>query len=345
VVDDLQWADAQSAAALRFVVRRLHAEPLLVILITRPHPADALGEAWARLLSDASRVVRVRLDGLTTDAMVELVAAAGHGHVARPVAERLRAHTHGNPLHARALVDELGEAALRAPGLLPAPRSFAQLTAARLAGLGVEAARLVAAGAVLGASFPLAAAASVGGVGDPVAALDRATTAGLLERTPDGEIRFAHPLVRGAVYNDLSGTQRRELHLAAAAMTTGARSLEHRAAATVGYDDELAAELEHLAGELAAGGASAAYDHLVIAAQHAPAAWMGVEHPVNAEPPRIPRAAGRPAHRWPRARDESAGGDLGGEGRGRRARPPHRGQRPTIVVRPRPAGPWPASSW
>src|SRR5262249_46652086 len=128
VVDDLQWADSQSAAALRFAVRRLLAEPLLVVLITRPHPEDALGEPWARLLFDAQRVTHVHLDGLTTDGIVDLVSAAGHGRVGTAMAERLREHTDGNPLHTRALVDEVGDAALRSRDVLPAPRSFVQLT-------------------------------------------------------------------------------------------------------------------------------------------------------------------------------------------------------------------------
>src|SRR4029077_3843993 len=148
VVDDLQWADSKSASALRFALRRLLAEPVLVVLSARPHPEDTLGDAWARLLSDSERVVRVHLDGLTTDGMLELVAATGHGAIERSTAERLREHTQGNPLYARALVDELGDGRLHAPGVLPAPRSFAQLTAVRLAGLDDDAQRLVIAGAV-----------------------------------------------------------------------------------------------------------------------------------------------------------------------------------------------------
>jgi hypothetical protein len=45
VVDDLQLADAESASALLFALRRVQRESLLVVLVTRPDPAATLGEA------------------------------------------------------------------------------------------------------------------------------------------------------------------------------------------------------------------------------------------------------------------------------------------------------------
>jgi hypothetical protein len=269
VVDDLHWSDACSADALRFALRRLEAEPLLVVLITRPGPMVVLGDSWGRLLLDGQRVTKLRLEGLGADAIVELAASAGHGRISGRVAGRLRAHTHGNPLHARALLEELREAGLRAAGdVLPAPRSFSSLMLARLAALGPGAQRLVAAGAVLGPVFPLGLAAAVGGVSDPVAALEVAMGAGLLERPPGDDVAFPHPLERGAVYNDLSPTRFRDLHNAAAAATSGVVSLQHRVSAAGGFDPELSDEVERLAGdELSSGAAWAAHDHLLAAAR------------------------------------------------------------------------------
>ena len=59
-------------------------------------------------------------------------------------------------------------------------------------------------------------------------------------------MRFAHPLVRGAIYNDISPTRRRDLHLAAASVTSGLVALDHRVAATAGPEPVLAAEVETL---------------------------------------------------------------------------------------------------
>ena len=269
VVDDLQWADLQSASALRFALRRLLAERVVVVLVTRPEAVDVLGEQWGRLLADSERVTRLHLDGLSTDGMVELLAATGHGRLDRPVAERLSGHTGGNPLHARALIDELGASGLLAGRVLPAPRSFAQLTVGRLAAMDVEAVQLTTAGAVLGSRFPTALAASLGKVSDPSSALDRAVEAKLLERASDGEARFPHPLVRAAIYNDIPARQLRALHQAAAAETEGVRSLEHQVAATHGSDDALAAKLERRAIKewLVSGRGSVAYGLFMDAAR------------------------------------------------------------------------------
>ncbi|MGI9016184.1 MAG: hypothetical protein ACR2HR_03610 [Euzebya sp.] len=48
VIDDLQWLDVGSARALLFLLRRLVAEPLLVVLAGRPDAPATLG---GRLLS------------------------------------------------------------------------------------------------------------------------------------------------------------------------------------------------------------------------------------------------------------------------------------------------------
>jgi DNA-binding CsgD family transcriptional regulator len=61
-------------------------------------------------------------------------------------------------------------------------------------------------------------------------------------RIPE-QVTFPHPLVRAAVYDDLSPARRRELHLECAKLTSGSASLPHRVAASAGADDALAAEL------------------------------------------------------------------------------------------------------
>jgi DNA-binding CsgD family transcriptional regulator len=267
VVDDLHWADAASARALLFALRRLQAEPVLLVLVTRADPEGWLGEGWSRLLRDG-RVQHLELSGLSAAELVALAGETGSGLLDLATAERLRAHTEGHPLHARALLDELGAGALMAArGMLPAPRSFAALILARVAALEGRARDLVAAAAVLGGAAPLGVLAGVGRVDDALGALDAVVAAGLLERSPSGAVRFVHPLVRAAVYDDLSPSRRAALHRAAAGVSAGHAALEHRIAAAGALDAGLAAELEALAGEeLAAGQCGLAAEHLHAAA-------------------------------------------------------------------------------
>ena len=73
---------------------------------------------------------------------------------------------------------------------------------------------------------------------------------------------FAHLLIRRAVYDDLGAERRRQLHLRAATFLGGQDGLAHRAAAAVGPDPRLAADLR------AAAEAAAATGKLLLAASY-----------------------------------------------------------------------------
>jgi DNA-binding CsgD family transcriptional regulator len=129
---------------------------------------------------------------------------------------------------------------------------------------------LVAAAAVLGQRSGLRNAAAVAAVRDPVAALDDAVAANVLEVTRGAAtdaIGFPHPLVRAAVYGDLSPVRVRALH-ARAAELGGAGSLQHRVAASTGPNAALTAELEAAAErERGRGAHTTAADFLLAAAR------------------------------------------------------------------------------
>ena len=130
---------------------------------------------------------------------------------------------------------------------------------------------LLAAAAVAGSRTRLALAGSAAGLTDPSAALEEALEAELLtlgpESVPD-ELSFRHPLVRAAIYDDLSPTRRSRLHLAFAELTSGSAAPAHRVAASTGADDALATELSILAeDEIAAGRLTAGIEHLLWGSQ------------------------------------------------------------------------------
>jgi DNA-binding CsgD family transcriptional regulator len=251
-LDDAHWMDASSAGALLFALRRLYADRVLVLIAARPDGLERLGPSWLRLLADPERVQRVHLGGLTTHEVGQLSGSLGAGQLTLAAAERLREHTDGHPLYVKVLVSELPADVLAFDrGPLPAPHSFAATVISRLSDVSAPARDLVAAAAVAGERCPLALTGELAGVSDPLVALEEAMAAGLLDLAPariPEEVVFPHPLVRAAVYDDLSPSRRRQLHLECARLTPPTDSLPHRVAASAGEDDALAGELA-VAGE------------------------------------------------------------------------------------------------
>ena len=251
VIEDLQWMDLMSARALLFTIRRLSADRVLIILTCRPGGLPHLGEGWGRFLSGDRRAAQLTLDGLDVDELSALCRAIGRPRLPGRTLRRLREYTGGNPLLARALLAELGDEALNhANGPWGAPRSFTEVIRLRLAGLSPIAREFVAASAVLGEHSRLVDVAALAGTPIPAARLGEAERAGILleQETSSGwRVSFAHPLVREAVYGNLDGDRRRELHLRAAVILEGEESLAHRTAAAASADPELAADLDEAA--------------------------------------------------------------------------------------------------
>src|ERR1022692_3923833 len=216
VIDDLQWADRPSSRAVLFALRRLRAEKVLTVVSTR---AGGLADpGWARIAGGDPRVTRIRLGGLSPADLTELAGALGLGALSHRGASRLAAHTEGNALYCRALLEEIGIAALSAgDGGLPAPRELSAVILARVAALPAAAQSFLAAAAVLGQHAPMPVVASVARLPDAQNEVDAAVAAGLLaEGASVPELAFAHPLYRAAIYADLSMRNRRELHARAA---------------------------------------------------------------------------------------------------------------------------------
>ncbi|MBV9592989.1 MAG: AAA family ATPase [Actinobacteria bacterium] len=271
VVDDFHWLDIRSAQALLFFCRRLRNDRVLVLLAARPVQLDRVGSSWARLLSDPRLGRRIELSGLSAADVVRMVSASGRRSEAAG-GEQLWRHTAGNPLYVAALLNELPDRALLGPVIeLPAPRAFAATIYARLARLAPATREVIAAVAVVGQRCDVDTAAAIADVPDADAAADAAVASGLLhvEIGPTGDVlHFPHPLVRAAVYNDLSPSHRRALHASAGARLVPPASYQHRVAAVgIGGDERLAVELRELAAvELMRGRYLAAAGHRQAAA-------------------------------------------------------------------------------
>ena len=234
VLDDLQWADRPSLRAVLFALRRLRADKVLIVVSAR---SGALADAgWARFVGGDSRVMRVRLGGLEAGDLTELAAALGLGQLSHRGACRLAAHTGGHALYCRALLYEMGVAALNEKDEgLPAPKALSSVILAHVTTQSTATQAFLAAASVLGhhaSRATIASVAQLSGAGDEA---DEAVASGLLEagQIPT-ELGFPHPLYRAAIYDDLSPAVRRGLHARAAAVVAGGQRLAHRVAAAVG---------------------------------------------------------------------------------------------------------------
>lgn len=268
MIEDLHWADALSREALLILARRLSADRALIIVTTRPGAAAADG--WERFSLDTRRCESIQLAPLTSIEITELTAHFGVT-LTPASAQRLEAHTAGHALYVTMLLAELRPEQLAAAvGDLPAPHSLSATTAARLGELPSSAVLLASALAVLGRPVELPVVARVSGIDAASSAVDALVASDLVTLSTGSGLTvvgFAHPLLRAAVYGDLSPLRRQQLHLAAARELGPVAGLPHRVSAADGPDDMLADHLvEGARDALGAGGTSVAARNLLWAA-------------------------------------------------------------------------------
>jgi DNA-binding CsgD family transcriptional regulator len=261
LIDDAQWADRVSMAALQYTVRRLRDDPILLIVAYRRHGDHSLPEyqtvspglskAW-RQIFDGEQGLHLALDGLPPEDLLRLAAANGYPGLSPQGAGRLHEATGGNPGHVLELLGLMPmHSIVTGSGPLPAPRGLAHTITARLASCSRQTRDLVAAAAVLGQRFSVAALREVTGLESLAAPLAEAIDAGLLAEVPGTGGRvlaFAQGLTREVIYTDLSRGVRVRLH-ERCALLGGPAALQHRIAAADGPDERLAADLQRAARE------------------------------------------------------------------------------------------------
>ncbi|WP_026313656.1 ATP-binding protein [Actinomadura flavalba] len=254
-LDDLHWADEETLALLVQLAGRLRDRPVLIVATYRPTETPAaLGGALALLARHEPE--RLELAGLPAAETAALVRAAcatplSDGDVAA-IAER----TGGNPFFTREsarLVDAEGLPAARRA----VPAGVGDVLRRRFARLPAGAHAVLRVAAVLGREADLAVLTDVAG-GDEDAVIDAVEAglaAGLVDEPAPGRVRFAHALVRDALYSDLSRARRTRLHGAFAAALERHRPHETAAIAhhhlASGGDPERAVRYARLAAEAA----------------------------------------------------------------------------------------------
>ncbi len=278
LVDDLQWADRKSVEALTFMLRRLSVDPVIAMVIYRG-PADRLDAAAQRMLQSVENRLLVPLAGLHLDEVASLTAALGTGSLDDEAVQRLYQGTGGHPLYLRTVLSEGSGFDPRAPGRPALPRSLAAAVGEHLRVLPPDTRVILDMLSVLNLRLPLAQLGQAAQVGSASAAIEPAVASGLVDwwpEEPSCSVAIRHPLVRDAIYAGIAMARRRMLHGRAASLVSESASWEHRVAALDQPDEGLAAELEQLAAEEAAGGRLAlAATHLRWASDISPAGPAG----------------------------------------------------------------------
>ncbi|GAA2989681.1 AAA family ATPase [Kitasatospora sp. NPDC127116] len=251
VVDDVQWADPLSLQVLGFVLRRLWADRVLTVLLTRSD-AERTVETLDRLVRSLDRAVRVEIGGLDEDDVAQMVRRLLDVRPAPGLVERLHGYTKGHPLYLRTVLAEVPVQALQgeATERWPVPRTLRVGIKALLDHLPPESVALLEAMAVLDARLPLATVAQVAALAEPARALSPALTAGLAQWWPtesQSPVALVHALQRDTVYDAIDPERRRALHAAAAGVVGTAAAWAHRVAAATSADPGLAGELEQSA--------------------------------------------------------------------------------------------------
>ena len=256
IVDDAQWFDQASADALLFAARRLRREPVAMLFAVR----DEAGRFTAPSLDV---LALSPLDRASAGSLLDQRAKV----LAPPTRARIVAEAGGNPLavleFAAALTDRKASARPWSTPVEPLPVTgqVQEAFRSRIGDLPEATQRLL----VLAAADETADLAAVVRAGERLglsaADLEPAERARLVQLTPES-ISFRHPLIRSAAYRGAARGWLVAAHRALAETLDGDASADrrawHRAAATTGPDEAVAAELEGAARRAAQRGGSAA---------------------------------------------------------------------------------------
>lgn len=227
-VDDAHWADEPSIRFLLHLAHRLTGLPVAVVLTVRTG-SDRHGQDLAALMLEARPPV-LRPGPLGEDAVSRLVRAS-LGAVAGAQLCRACAHaTGGNPFLLTELLGEFVRDGTPADRIDPqtvhrlAPDRIASAVLLRVSRLHPDAPALARSAAVLGEHARMGFCAQLAGVSTESANALAAGLADIAVLVSGEPLRFVHPVVRTAIYEDLSAVEKSEWHARAARLLSGQRA-------------------------------------------------------------------------------------------------------------------------
>jgi tRNA A-37 threonylcarbamoyl transferase component Bud32 len=233
VLDDLHWADGQSVALLKHLVRTVEQGALQLIATYRDsdlgkdHPLSAL----LADLRTVEGVQRIALQGLDVDEVAQLMTAvAGHEleEDGLELAAQIAAETDGNPFFVGEILRALSETgaltfeeasgrwSIDRSSSIALPESVREVIERRVERLGEEALEALRFAAVIGREFDVELLSAVVEVdeGRLLDHLEAAVAASVLSESAEqvGRFRFVHALINQTLYEGLGRTRRARMH-------------------------------------------------------------------------------------------------------------------------------------
>jgi DNA-binding CsgD family transcriptional regulator len=273
-VDDAHWLDAASADALRFVARRLDAEGIVLLFAAR--------EGEVRTFE--ADLPSVSLGGLDFDAADVLLFRSAGIEAPRTVRERIVEQTGGNALALLEVPAALSPDQLAGreplPEPLPMTRQVEDIFLGRARGLPEDTQRLLLVAAADDSENAALVARAGELLGVDARALDDGEHAALVS-VQGTHLEFRHPLVRSAIYESATSSERRAAHGALAEALVedqeqADRRAWHLAASALEHDENVVSALEKAAGRAQERGG-----HMAAARALERAAALSLEEPAR----------------------------------------------------------------
>jgi DNA-binding CsgD family transcriptional regulator/predicted negative regulator of RcsB-dependent stress response len=275
MLDDLHWADDDSLSLLNFLGWRIGGIPIAILGTMRPWPPAAV-ELARRLAKDGNASID-RLRPLSESGAAALLTDRAGRSISSSSARRASGLAAGNPL----LLEQVARDIQRGRGVPDVAGDSSEVEVSllreRFTGVSADDLRYAQAASVLGIRFRPGVAAAIAELSpsDGDRALEALCGGNLVRSEVPGWARFAHPLLRQVLYDEIPGPLRarrhaRAFHLLLSAGAGPAEAAEHALRADLVGDSTAVAVLTEAGRDsMRAGAIAGARQRLRAAAQMA----------------------------------------------------------------------------
>lgn len=221
VLDNLHWADAASLSLFEFLTHELTRSRVLMLGTYRDVEVSRRSPLLTMLggLSREGDVERLRIGGLSQEAIASLARRALGATLPESVIQAIYRQTDGNPLFVtellKVLIEESADAGVE-PIAVRIPDGVREAIGRRLARLSERCNELLGVASVLGRNFDAREIGAAAGEQLDVVleSLEAAARAGIIEHVGEapGSQRFTHALIRETLYEELPTLERLRWH-------------------------------------------------------------------------------------------------------------------------------------